>query len=874
MDREDYQKVKQIFQSALDISPGERARYLNDKCSGNPRFRREVEKLLDSYKSNYLEKPAVGKFAETIVSSYLAVGQLVGHYKIREKIGAGGMGEVYLAEDSKLDRQVAIKILPREFTEDAERIRRFIREAKFVSALNHPNIVTIHEIGHSDGQQFIAAEYIEGETLREHLKRERLSLASALEISIQIASALKAAHGAGIIHRDIKPDNIMIRPDGLTKVLDFGIAKLAEPSAGAFDVDAEAATATEGTTPGMLVGTANYMSPEQARGDEIDERTDIFNFGIVLYEMVSGKRAFEGANTMDVIGAILHKEPIPLNQVMPELPEAVERIVNKALRKDRAERFQTAKDLLTELKTAKQDLDFRDKRHSSDFANKASSAEFISTEVKKHKRGFAAALLVLLAVAIGFGYWFFLSRAANTKQIESIAVMPFVNDSGNADAEYLSDGMTETLISSLSRLSTLNVKARSTVFRYKGKATDSQTVGKELNVQAILNGRMVQRGEQLTLTLELVDAQTENIIWSEQYNRKQTDLVSLVTEIARDVSQKLKNKLSSAEEQKIVKKSTENTEAYRLYLQGRFYWNKRTAENIRKAMEQFKAAADKDPNYALAYAGLADCYVLMPELMGTPTSEALPQAKAYANRAIELDDSLPEPHTALGLIHSYLWNWAEAEKEYKRAIELNPYYPTAHHWYSRLLRIMGRSDEGLAEIKRANELDPLSLVILANVSQAYMERGEMDKAIEQAGKILELDPNYAGGHFVLAHVYLKQGRTAEALLEAQKTAELDNSSQIALSRIGSADAISGNRKEALGIIKELEEKYAKREADPFLLAIIYAGLGENEAAFAWLERAFQDRSSEAAELKISFELEPLRGDPRFKDLLRRMNLPE
>lgn len=866
MSPEDYQKVKQIFQSSLDLTTTERTSYLDEKCADDPNLRREVEKLLDAFHSEYLEQPAVEEFADRIVTGGLAAGQEIGHYRIREKIGSGGMGEVYLADDPDLARQVAIKILPREFTGDAERVRRFIREAKFVSALNHPNIVTIHEIGKSDGQQFIAAEYIEGETLREHLKRERPSLPSALEIAIQIASALEAAHGAGIIHRDIKPDNIMIRPDGLVKVLDFGVAKLAESSAS----DIDAAAATKGTTPGILIGTANYMSPEQARGDEIDEWSDIFNFGIVLYEMVSGKRAFEGANTMDVIGAILHKEPLPLDQIMPDLPQAVERIVNKALTKDRSERYQTAKDLLAELKETKQDLQFQEKLHTSDVANRPAP---VSTG--KSKRGFVvAALLVLVVAIIGIGYWSYANRTAPAKQIDSIAVMPFVNDSGNPDAEYLSDGMTETLISSLSRLSNLNVKARSTVFRYKGKSMSAQAIGKELNVQAVLNGRVVQLGDQLTLTLELVDAQTENIIWSEQYNRRQPDLVSMVSEIARDVAQKLKNKLTSADEQKIVKKFMENSEAYRLYLQGRFYWNKRTAENIRKAIEQFNAAAEKDPNYALAFAGLADCYALMPEYMGTPTSEALPQAKAYANRAIELDDSLPEPHAALGLINHNLWNWAEAEIEFKRAIELNPNYPTAHHWYARFLRAMGRLDEALAEIKRANELDPLSLVIMVNVAQVYRQRGELDAAFEQTKKIIELDANYGKGHEMLAALYLKQGRTAEALPAAQKAVELSNRSQYALAELCGVHAQSGNRKEALAIIKELEEKYAKGEEYEFAIAIVYAKRGENDKAFAWLEKAFQNRNSQITWLTTSPGIEPLRSDPRYKDLLRRMGLPE
>lgn len=896
MNRKDYQQVKQIFQSALDIAPDERSDYLNEKCSDNTVIRQEVEKLLNSFESGYLEQPAVEKIAEAIIGSNLSVGQEIGHYKIVKKIGAGGMGEVYLAEDTKLKRQVAIKILPVAFAEDAERMRRFVREAKSDSALNHPNIITIYEIGEADGIHFIATEYIEGETLRDYLKHEKLSVKSALEISIQIVSALQAAHGTGIIHRDIKPENVMIRPDGLVKILDFGIAKLSEPRnllVSGLNVGEEAATAiNSGTSPGMIIGTANYISPEQAQGKKVDGRSDIFSFGIVLYEMLSGKRAFEGENAMDVISSILKDEPKPLHQLLPEVPHEVERIINKTLRKNRDKRYQTARGLLTDLKDAKQELEFQDKLErtipphredqktqlmnapTSDVPHTASSAEFITQEVKKHKLGFVAALLVLLSAAIGLGYWFFANRAANTKQIESIAVMPFVNESGNADVEYLSDGMTETLISSLSRLSNLNVKARSTVFRYKGKAADANTIGKELNVQAILNGRVVQRGDQLTLTLELVDARSENVIWSEQYNRKQTDLISLQSEIAHDVSQKLKATLSGADEQKLAKNYTENPEAYRLYLQGRFYWNKRSEENLRKAVEQFKAAAEIDPNYALAYAGLADCYAVMPQNTGNPSDETFLQAKAYANRALEIDDSLGEAPASLGQINTNSWNWAEAEKEFKRAIELNPNYPTAHHWYARFLRFMGRSDEALAEIKRANELDPLSLVILNNLVQVYFERGEIDAAFEQCRKALELDPNYSGTHTSLSEIYLKQGRNTEALAEGQKAVELSNRSNGQLSVLGYVQAVSGNRNEALAVIKEFEEKYLKSKTNSFDIAGIYAGLGNKEEAFAWLEKAFYNHSASMTALKIEPAFESFHNDPRYKDLLRRMNLPE
>ena len=485
-----------------------------------------------------------------------------------------------------------------------------------------------------------------------------------------------------------------------------------------------------------------------------------------------------------------------------------------------------------------------------------------------------AALTLTVVILVGgfFGYRYF--SAANSKQIESIAVMPFVNESGNAEIEYLSDGMTETLISSLTQLPNLNVKARSSVFRYKGKETDAKTLGKELNVQAILNGRVAQRGDQLTLSLELVDVQTENAIWSQQYTRKQADLVSLQSEIARDVSVKLKSKLSGADVAKVEKTYTTNTEAYQLYLKGRFYWNKRDAENTTKAIEQFKAAVAIDPNYALAYAGLADSYVLAPQNIGTPGSEAFPQAKGYAQRALEIDERLAQSHATLGLINHYLWNWTEADKEFKRAIELDPNYPTAHQWYSTLLKNVGRSDEGLAEIKRANELDPLSLIILLNLGLTYLERSDVDTGIAQLKKIYEIDPNFESGHIYLGIGYLKQGRNAEALSEFQTFVDLTKRKHESLAFLGYAQAKVGKRDEALALIKEIKESSAKDQSDSYFIGTIYAGSGDKDEAFVWLEKSFQERSYSMSGFRKDILLEPLRDDPRYAGLLKRMNLPE
>ena len=480
--------------------------------------------------------------------------------------------------------------------------------------------------------------------------------------------------------------------------------------------------------------------------------------------------------------------------------------------------------------------------------------------------------LALAVIVLGgvFGYRY----VTQAKQIESIAVMPFVNESGNADVEYLSDGMTETLIKSLSGLPELDVKPRSAVFRYKGKEADLQTIGKELNVQAVLNGRVAQRGDRIALSLELVDVHKNRVIWTEQYNRQQLDLVSLQSEIAHDVSSKVKAKLSGADETKITKSATANPEAYQAYLKGRFYWNRRTAENVRKAIEQFKIAVDKDPNYALGYAGLGDCYAVLGQYSGTPSSENAPQAKAHAERAIAIDATLAEPHATLATVHRQLWEWAEAEKEFKRAIELDPNYPTTHHWYSLLLKELGRTDEAERVIKRARELDPLSSVIGINVAETYQSQHKHDEAIEILHRVLELDPSYSGALEDLAISYALIGRHTDAIAAVDKAVQLTQRSGITLSTAGFVYAAAGKRTEALGVIKELETKYSRKEASGFDVATVYCGLGEKDKAFEWLEKDFRSRNGYLQFVRWLVVFEPLRDDPRFKDLLRRMNLPE
>lgn len=881
MDSEKFKKIEEIYHAVLDVALAERETFLAKECGDDIDLRHEIESLLSfNDKEGFVNVSpdfiAAEMFSERETAEL--IGKIIGHYEILSLLGKGGMGEVYLAQDLKLNRQVAIKFLPNQLIANTKRTNRFIREAQAASALNHPNILTIHEIGWSDETHFIVTEYIEGKTLRETMNTERLSLKQTFKIAIQIASGIEAAHSAGFIHRDIKPENIMLRSDELVKILDFGLAKIEKPEI--FEN-----TRQSQTQKGMILGTAAYMSPEQAKGKDIDTRTDIFSFGVVFYEMLAGKIPFEGDSSLEIIGAILHKDAESLDKF--GISAEIENIVSKCLRKNKDERYQTIKDVLIDLKAAKQNLtEFTNsqriinsnRRTAPNTDNRQALTEDepqqITNEMlvaKPKANKLSAMILAILMISIvGYlGYRYF----AIEKQIKSIAVIPFVNASGNADIEYLSDGMTEMLINSLSRIPNLNIKARSSVFRYKGQDKNVQAIGKELNVQAVLNGRVSQRGERLILSLELIDSTTENVIWSQLYDRRQIDLVSLQSEIAQDVSGKLKLTLSGLDEAKVAKTATTNSDAYQAYLKGRFHWNKRDAENINKAIDQFKSATELDPNYALAYVGLADCYLVLNEYGGMPLSETLPQARSFAERAIALDNQLAEAHASLGQLNDKLWNWNEAEQEYKKAIELNPNYATAFHWYSILLRDLGRFEESGEMIRKAHEFDPLSSIIAINISQVYQAQGKYEESVENTLKVISLDPNFASSYNSLALSYLKLGRNAEAIANFEKATALGKRSDVMLRNLGFGYAVVGKRAEALAIAKELEANYEKKKSFGQFLAAVYAGLGDKDKAFEWLEKDFQNKE-DLGSLGWSIQFESLFNDPRYKDLRKRLGLPD
>ena len=819
----------------------------------------------------------------------LAAGTRLGRYEIRSKIGEGGMGEVYVASDTELERTVAIKILPQSVASDNQRLQRFILEAKAASALNHPHILTIYEIGTAEDLRFIATEFIDGDTLR-HRINQGMSLNEVLEVSIQVAGALSAAHDAGIVHRDIKPENVMLRRDGYAKVLDFGLAKLTEPKGSTTDTEAPT-KAMVNTAAGAVMGTASYMSPEQAKGTHVDSRSDLWSLGVLLYEMVTRHLPFIGETPNETISLILQREPAPMTRYVADVPAELDRIVTKALTKNRDDRYQTAKDLLIDLRNLKRRIEVdaeidrtvppelraaastsvgsavavTGSEHAAQTAQHVSSAEYIITEIKNHKVVVAAVVVVVLALVAGTGWYL---RARNTETaIESIAVLPFENQNGNADTEYMSDGLTDSIINSLTQLPNMKVIARSSVFRYKGKPTDPLHAASELGVRAVLTGRILQRGDNLTISTELTDARDNKQIWGEQYERKVSDLLSIQREIAQQITSNLSLKLSSAERGQATKTYTDNAGAYDLYLKGRFYWNKRTEEGIAKSIEYYNKALELDPNYALAYSGLADSWFTSGWYRFKPPADAYPRSKAAANKAVEIDPNLAEAHVTLAMVKGvFEWDWAGAENEFKLAIQLNPRYATAHHRYSLFLPILGRLDEAVAEAKKAQELDPLSLIINENVGDILSLARRYDEAEQQLLKTIELDPNFEVAHQTLANVYESKGMYEKSLEQAfwNEPNELARQKKIY--------AQYGQQGIWREMLQYLLDRAKSGEVRPFWIAGVYARLGDKDKCFEWLDKALEERSVVFTYLIADDRFDNIRSDPRYTALLQRIGL--
>jgi serine/threonine protein kinase len=875
MDAERWRKIEHVFHAVLQAEPSRRATILEDSCAGDESLRLEVESLLAHYKSagTFIEAPAFAT-AEPISrteqpssiskgAAPFALGAVIAQYRVLEEIGAGGMGVVYKAEDTRLGRLVALKFLPENLATDASALERFQREARAASALNHPNICTIYDIAEYQGHPFIAMEYLDGRTLKDYILGRSLYGDEVSKVGIQIAEALSAAHSKGVVHRDVKPGNIVVTAAGAVKVLDFGLAKLTGSLAG----NRPTRSLTESHT---VAGTLPYMSPEQLRGREVDPRTDIYALGVVLYELSTGRRPFTAEISPQLIDDVLNSPPPLPREVNPKLPPKLEEIILKCLEKDPEDRYQTAKEIAVDLRRMT--------------APSSASQRLLASRSKRFGRGtrLVWAAVPILAAAILMIGWVFL-RTIYFNPSRSIAVLPFVDDSKETSNQYISDGITEGVIDKLSEIPTLRVMSRNSVFRFKGKETDAQSAGRDLHVQAVLTGRIAHQADALTLSTELVNVSDGTQIWGRQFRYSVSDLSRVQDDLAAAVSDKLHLRLNSAEGTRLTKRVTDNSEAYQLYLQARYHLNQRTGPGIRKSIEFFQEATEKDRNFALAYAGLADAYNLSNILGIQSPRESSPEAKAAATKALVLDPLLAEAHAALALVTShYDYDFSGAQKEFLKAIELNPNYANAHLFYAGgYLTPMGRHEEAIAEMKKTLELDPLSLPLNNLMGNTYLWAGEYERALRQFQHTIDLDPTFPMSHSFFASALVAVGSYEQAIKEYEKSELSAGASpeEVAaetsdLLKSLQAGGPKGYWQKNLELTLKSYRQAGTRYFPALVLASAYAGAGDKDKAFEWLEKSYEERDGNLTLVKSSPDFRSLQGDSRFAELLRRIGLPE
>jgi serine/threonine-protein kinase len=827
----DWMRVKAIFDAAVALEPDGRPACLSGMCGSDDVLRQQVEALLASHEhaGTFLERPAAALISN---SPDELIGRTLDTYRIVSRLGAGGMGEVYKAHDSKLEREVALKLLPRDV--DADRLRRFHAEARTVSSLNHPHILVIHDFGDLDGRPFIITELVEGDTLRQRLERGPLPLGETVAIATQIASALVSAHARGIVHRDIKPENVMVRPDGYVKVLDFGLAKLVGPAA-------RATTASHfATEAGILLGTPHYMSPEQAEGKAVDERSDVFSLGVILYELATGSRPFTGDNYVSVLSSILRDAPTPITDVNPTLPVDRWRIVRRCVAKDRYRRYQSAADLRNDLAELERSLGAGGLRVATPVARSSQ---------RRH-----------------------VDSAAS---IDSLAVLPFVNAGGDPETEYLSDGLTESLINRLSQIPNLRVVPRSVAFRHKGPDVDPNKAGRQLKVRTVLTGRVLPRDQALHVQVDLVDVRQQAQLWGERFVRTLSDILTVEDEIAGAIVDKLRVKLTGEERDLLGRHRTENTEAYRLFLKGWYYCSKRTRPNLQKALGYFERAIAADPGYALPYTGVADAYVVLSVYDGGVPTDTLSRAKAAARRALEIDPGLQEAQAELALTWACLdRDWDAAEDAARIAVTRRPAYWLAHGHYAFLLAAQGRFDEAVAEVRREQALEPLSLVVHHHVAWVSLLARRYDDAIAACRSAIEMDATFATVHMWMGVGLSQKGMHDEAIASLDEAVKcMGGAVAIGVGAAAHGYAMAGRLDEARRRVADLKDARTTRYVEPYGIALGCAGLGDRDGAMEWLEHAYREHSVWLALWgKVDPRLDVLRDDSRFRELVRRLGL--
>ncbi len=802
-----------------------------------------------------------------LMASEDLIGRVISHYRIVKLLGAGGMGEIYLADDIQLDRTVAIKVLPPNVASDQERMSAFIREAKAASAIDHPNIVHVYEIYQSHDINFIAMQYVEGETLASKINNKPLETTEFLQIATQMMDAIAEAHTRGIVHRDLKPANIMISNKGYVKLLDFGLARIQKTADTSEFSQVQTWTKTR---PGVIAGTISYMSPEQALGKRIDHRTDIFSMGVVLYEMATGQKPFTGSTPTEIIDKIVYAQPESIARFNYNVPQELERMIRKCLEKEPDRRYQSAADILIDLKNLKRDLDSSNVRQQV--------APTTTKTLASGKRSYWIPIALFAIAAMIGGLFYYRSHPGNNLEIHTLAVLPFRNLTLDSQSEYLSDGISDSIINNLSPLSQIRVMSRGTVFNYKNKEVDPRQIHKDLGVDGVVTGELLQQGDKLTIRVNLVDARDGATVWGSQYTRKLQDLLSMQSEISKEISNQLRLKLTKKEEDLLAKKYTTDSEAYQLYLKGQFFLMQRTPAGINTAMSFFQQAIDKDPTYALAYDGKADCYSYLgitgAILAGLPPRQVMPQAKELALKAIQLDDSLPQAHRILGHIHlNYDYDWDGAEKELNKSLELNPNDPLTQTYKTFWFISLGRNEEARASMKRFKELDPGTFpgTLISTGIQHYWMR-EYDLAIQELKLMNDMSPNYPSPYYWLGLVYLERKNYDEAMKAFETCVELSHRAPVALTGLGIGLARVGKMKEADSILNELLNEPKDVYIPEFYLATLYTAMGKRDEAFLWLNKAYEQHANGLCAMKTYPPLDDLRSDPRFNELLKRLKL--